>query len=118
MKINRRKHPRILGDIGLNLLFGVDGIYKSPMVDVSMHGIQLHKPDTYTPRIAENCRVEVKDESVDVSFSVNGEVAWVSDDLLGIKFTEISRDAKRMLNGLVSDLSENSLHGHNSVAAG
>lgn len=118
MKINRRKYPRMHEDIVIDVEFGNVIKYRSNVMDISLGGIRMKGAPDYQAEQGETCRVIILDQPVSVSFSVTGEIVWLEKDYLGIKFTEISSDAKRMLNSLISDLSYASMQGQHTVAVG
>lgn len=118
MKINRRKHPRIHEDIALNVTFADKFSLQSTIIDISMGGVKLHNNSGRVPQTAAPCRIVVEDLSVDVAFSVCGEVIWVDGDRMGIQFTEISRDARRILNGVIADLGRVAMAGHHAALVG
>ncbi len=118
MKINRRKYPRIHEDIIVDVEFGDAQKVSSHVIDVSLGGVKMRYASAQTARPGQACQVTILDQPVCVSFSVAGEIAWFEDDCLGIKFTEISSDARRMLNKLIADLGQSSMQGVHTVAVG
>ncbi|MCG8325535.1 MAG: PilZ domain-containing protein [Thiotrichales bacterium] len=118
MKINRRKQPRVHEDLSVNIEFGNVFKYQARIVDISIGGLKLARIPGYAPGLGEQCRVVIRDQAASVSFSVAGEVLWQADEVLGIRFTGISSEAKRMLNRMISDLSQLSMQTHNAFAVG
>ena len=100
MSTERRKFHRVLFDAPAKINRQDDLIAK--VIDISLNGVLLHKPECWQPSIGERVEVTVLlDQSESNTISMQAEVAHQEKDQIGLRCQDIDMESISHLRRLI-----------------
>ena len=101
---DRRIHSRLGSDWNVHICH-LGNAFQTHLCNISQGGVELRRPEDWLPVINQSC---------DLSMPVNDKhdlevcmsVCWISNNSVGMKFSTLTRAQQRLLNRLLSELSQ------------
>ncbi len=87
-KAERRRFTRVPFAARV-ILSSKNGIWHGELVDVSLRGLLMSRPDNWDGTVDSACRTEISLERGGPSISVNGRIAHTGEQLFGVRFEQM-----------------------------
>jgi len=97
---DRRRFSRISFDGDVHITIG-DIEFDTEIVDVSLNGVLLKRPDGWQPRVEETPRVVLHGHNDTFAITMLTRVGHVEDEYIGLQCTEIDIDSITQLRRLI-----------------
>ncbi len=88
---DRRRHPRIACSIAVTL----DGLFTEVIRNISVGGVFIETSEAFQP--GKPLELEFSLPNQEKRFKATGSIAWRSSEGIGVKFTAVSKDLRKMI---------------------
>ena len=100
-KFSRRRYSRILFTAPALLLHADDKQWHSHIVDISLNGVLLSRPEGWQGFIQQNASLIISLPESDIKLQLKLQVAHVSAGVIGFRCVKVSLESKSHLYRLV-----------------
>ena len=98
---NKRRFNRIFFSTPVNILIENES-YNNELIDLSLKGALVKNTGEFDPFINENCKLHFSLEGSDVVMDMEGQIAHIETDAIGIKFAKIDIESVSHLKRLIA----------------
>ncbi len=104
---DRRDHSRLESSWNVGVCHQ-ETRFQTKVTNISLGGVELQRPGDWEPVINQSCQLTLQLDS-NKRLELKMYICWLSEHRVGMKFSKLTGIQKRLLNRLLSTLSQEAI---------